>query len=240
MGSLEHWSRRFSFAPCIASPLPCRKGRRNNAGFFLIGVWKTFAFTLAWLGERWAPLSLYMWGLAYCVWCQGCLPSLLSTFVPCRPRTRGLFSALLSPSPLLQTHTRACSQKMAVLCTRDRIQEAGRKFRSKVLRGFWWECKRVLEHTCVNRHLVDSRWCSSILALLLSFVGAAFLDHYLSLALTRCSSSGPAWVCEKNKSGNEPISLEATSCDRMEEWVWLGDWHQATAARGRVTGDLFL
>lgn len=132
---------------------------------FLTGAWKTFSFTLVWLGERWVPPSFCMWGLTSYVWCQGSFTSVLSIFVPCRLyRHRVFFYLAFSKSSVRETHMCLLSEDD---CTLYQRQDPGNRQKIQIRRKwsevvFGVSAREVLEHTSANKCLVDSRWCSSI------------------------------------------------------------------------------
>jgi len=107
--------------------------------FFLIGIWKTFAFKLIWLGERWVPLSLHIWGLTYYVWCQGCLTSVLSIFVPCRSCTYKLpyFLQVLCHRET-HTHTTTLRRWLYFIPETRFRRQAKNSDQRKVVRGSFW------------------------------------------------------------------------------------------------------
>lgn len=139
------------------------------------------------LGDRWVPLSWYMWGLTYSIRCQDFLTSILSIFVPRRSHTQAdssLPSFSKSPVTETHTHTRLLSEGG---CTLYQRQDPGG--RQKIhIRGRWSDivfglsAREVLKHPCVNRYLVDSRWCSSITGTVTKFRSGNFSRplHFLS------------------------------------------------------------
>lgn len=202
MEILKYQSRRFSSAPCLATMLPCWKWKTNNA-VFLTGVWITFAFLSVWLGKRWVPLSLHTWVLTYCVWHRGCSTAVLSICTLKLTRVQTLLCLAFSKSFVTGTHPHvpALRRRLYFIPETRPVRQAEPSDQRKVVREFlMWEQDWCLnKHTSFYRYLVDSRWCSSITGTVTKFVAAAFLNHYLFLALCRCSSWSPARVCEEKK-----------------------------------------
>lgn len=120
----------------------------------------------------------------------------------------------------------ACSQKMAVLYTRDKTHEAGRTFRSKEggQREFLvWAQERCLNRrTSFYRYLVDGRWCSSITGTVTKFCSGSFSEPLPVLSSQQMQQFKPCMSLWKKK--NKP----AESPSHVMGWKIRFGWETGT------------
>lgn len=114
------------------------------------------------------------------------LPSCPSLYPADHTHRQTLFYLAFSKSPVTETQTHTCLLSEDG-CTLYQRQDPGG--RQKIhIRGRWSEivfglsAREVLKHPCVNRYLVDSRWCSSITGTVTKFCSGSFSRplHFLS------------------------------------------------------------